>query len=142
MRRPAQIAVLAALAAAPSGSVRAESLPLTMYSNDQWNPGSSVALDSTLTPGDVVAARFSGGGIVLGIGLHYSGAIAQHLATIKIWDDTGEQVVPGAELHSGDVTLDAFDGVSFVPLPSVLVPFTFRVGLVLRNAPPPSIGFD
>jgi hypothetical protein len=130
------------LVAAAATAAHAESLPPSQLRNDGWFPGGQLGFAPALTSGDVVASRFLGSGNLIGVELVFGGATTVQTVTITVWDDTAAALGPGAQLFSGDFQLTGFDGLQFVALPGLAVPFRFRIGVVAHHTGAPSVAFD
>lgn len=130
------------LVAAAATAAHAESAPPSELQNDGWFPGTQLGFATGLKPGDVVASRFRGSGNLIGVQLVFGGATTAQTVTIKVWDDTAAALGPGAELFSGDFQLDGFDGLQYVALPGLAMPFRFRIGVVAHHTGAPSVAFD
>lgn len=141
MRTSAVAIVVLLLAAAPS---RAEELQL-----DSWSPLGEAFFQQGLVTGEIAAVRLTPTTPcpceVDAVLFLYGGASGVRDVIVKIWDDSGQGLDPGAELLSTSVQLSANDSaLQYLDLADdpVIVEGAFRVGIFVGNKGLPSVAVD
>ncbi len=117
--------------------------------NDGWEDGQSAAFQGGFVAGEIGAVRLVPGVAcpcdLNRVELLFGGATGVRTVTLRIWDDTDEELDPGPELFSGDYQLTgADDAINVIDLSSegIEVPGAFRVGIQFQHAGTPSIARD
>jgi hypothetical protein len=126
-----------------------DSLPGPLLASDSWASAAPAAFESDLQAGDTAAVRLVPQGPcpcpLEDVRFLLGGAAGSQVVTLRIWDDGGETLPPGAQLHSRDISLGADDQVlQVVDLhdEGLSVSGPFRVGIEFRHAGAPSVAMD
>ena len=119
----------------------------TVLQNDGWSDGQNAAFQGGFVAGEIGAVRLVPGqpGDIEQIELLFGGSTAQQTVTLHIWDDSAEQINPGALLFSGDYLLTgADDAINVIDISAeqIQVPGPFRVGIEFQHTGYPSIARD
>lgn len=120
-----------------------------LLQNDGWEDGDAAAFQGGFVAGEIGAVRL----VPLEpcpcdldrVELLFGGAPGVATVTLRIWDDTDEQLIPGPELFSGDYQLTgADDAINVIDLTQdgITVNGAFRVGIEFQHAGLPSIARD
>ena len=116
--------------------------------NDGWTPGAQAGIQSGFVVGEIAAASLSGGcaaPTLQAVRLYFGGATTQRAISLRIYDDSAGQTIPGAPIFSDVFQLTGSDtDLSEINLSAnaLVLPSRFRVGVQFTQAGVPSVARD
>lgn len=116
--------------------------------NDGWTPGAQAGVQSGFVVGEIAASSLSGGcaaPILQAVRLYFGGATTQRAISLRIYDDSAGQTIPGAPIFSDVFQLTGSNtDLSEINLSAsaIVLPSRFRVGVQFTEAGVPSVARD